>query len=202
MFPGAGHHCWTQHSLGCPVTSPLEAEFELLAIAELPHRDALILLRKLHEQDAANFPARAYVALGSAVVRLISARRDENLHEWNDVIRQASAFVRGRGDASTADKLLALSDMALMRARFARSHPVEDVIGRPHFRAILEEIRHRGGRVSREELKGTGAIAEAYLAKFVANLEMVGLVRRSQDGGVRLTAEGERALESSPTPAP
>jgi len=183
------------------MTSPLEAELELLAIAELPHRDALVVLRKLHEQDADAFAARAYVVLGSAVVRLLSARRDEDLHGWNDVIRQAAAFVRRGGDATTADKLLALSDMALMRARFARSHPVEDVMGRPHFRAILEEIRHRGGRVSREELKGTGAIAEAYLAKFVANLEMVGLVRRSADGGIDLTAEGDHALESSQAPA-
>jgi len=184
------------------MTSPLEAELELLAIAELPHRDALIVLRKLHEQEAANFAARAYVALGSAVVRLLSARRDEHLHELNDVIRQTSAFVRRGGDATTADKLLALSDMALMRARFARSHPVEDVMGRSHFRAILEEIRHRGGRVSREELKGTGAIAEVYLTKFVANLEMVGLVRRSANGGIELTAEGERAIEASPASVP
>jgi hypothetical protein len=178
------------------VSSEPGAGHEQVSLGEASPREALVAIRGLYDQGLQGFGPRLYVTLKALTLKLLTARRRTELAEWIDVIRQASALAKSRGEEGFGERLLALSDLTTDWMRTSEAHPIKEVLERPHVRRILRTIRDLGGSAKRAHVLRLTRLGEANLSRILGSLETVGLIERDnrRERTITLTAEAENYL--------
>lgn len=174
----------------------LSGDIERVALAEATPQEAISILRGICDADPTGFARRAYVALKSAVLHILTARRTLDLPEWVDLLRQSSGLAKAQGSEALGERLLALSDLATDHMRIAEAHPLEAVLSRPHVRDILDTLWKHGGRAEREQVRAAVNIGTANLSRILGTLEAVGLIERDNRRvrTITLTADARHRL--------
>jgi predicted transcriptional regulator len=181
------------------------ADLERISVGEASPKEAIIVLRGLWQDGGEDLGPRVYTTLKALTLKILTARRRSELAEWTDVIRQASALVKRRGEESFGERLLTLSDLTTDWMRTADEYSIKQLFDRPHVRTILQTIQDVGGQAKRTQVLAKTGIGEANLSRILGSLETVGLIERDnrRERTITLTAEADRYLrpaEARPLP--
>ena len=177
----------------------LRATLDALATGDLDAREARKAVRQAFQARPEGVDY-AYAALQRAawwIVRL--DRMPDDIAEWHDLFKHASALARNARRDEMAERFHALAGLVWQTADFHNRHRLEEVLSRRYVLDILGELAHRDGNADRPSLAAATGLSEWNLSKAVFILEALGLVRRLHYGskGLELTENGRRAASGA-----
>jgi len=111
---------------------------------------------------------------------LDARRRDDELKQWHDLLRQLVSHFRG---TAASEKLEVLRDLVYQSIAVAAPFPVSKVLNKKHVRELLQILRSaHSGRLDRKSIGSKLGLEQANLARVLTLASTAGLVVRSARG--------------------
>lgn len=158
------------------------AIFTEIALGTARAADARELIHSVLQDVTENSARQLYTALRAWVWKALDGRRrDDELREWFDLLKRASAALKSR-HAVEAARIGVLHDLIYESISASEIMAPADVLQREHVRRILKSMARYGGRMDRTKIGDESSLKQANLTRILNMMSSARLIERTVYG--------------------
>jgi predicted transcriptional regulator len=178
---------------------------EKIELGEASASEARLVVSELLKEGSDTSYARLYSALGAWLWKALDGRRrDDELRQWFDIVRRASAALSTR-NAAYAERLRAFYDLLEMSIATSEVADASEILNRQHVVAILKLLQAAGERpLEKAAIARELGLKPANLSRILhmmANARLVERTTYGKEAHFCMTRDGATALAKREAPA-
>jgi hypothetical protein len=178
---------------------------EKIELGDASASEARLVVSELLKEGSEASYARLYSALGAWLWKALDGRRrDDELRQWFDIVRRASAALSAKNTAY-AERLRAFYDLLEMSIATSEVADVSEILNRQHVLAILKLLRAAGERpLEKAVIARELGLKPANLSRILhmmANARLVERTTYGKEAHFCMTRDGAMVLAKREAPA-